>query len=58
MNQTVQKLLTSYKGILAADESTPSITKKFANVGLISTPELNKKYREMLFTTSDFMVLC
>ena len=53
MNQTVQNLLQPYKGILAADESTPSITKKFANVGLISTPELNKKYREMLFTTPD-----
>lgn len=54
MNQTVQLLSTPYKGILAADESTPSITKKFANIGLISTPELNKKYREMLFTTPDF----
>lgn len=54
MNQTVQLLSTPYKGILAADESTPSITKKFANIGLVSTPELNKKYREMLFTTPDF----
>lgn len=53
MNQTVQQLSTPYKGILAADESTPSITKKFANIGLISTPEMNKKYREMLFTAPD-----
>lgn len=53
MNQTVQKLLVSNKGILAADESTPSITKKFADIGLISNPELNKEYREMLFTTPD-----
>lgn len=53
MNNTAQRLLTSYKGILAADESTPSITKKFESVGLVSTPELNKKYREMLFTTPD-----
>jgi fructose-bisphosphate aldolase class I len=53
MNQTVQKLIAPYKGILAADESTPSITKRFANLGLTSTPELNKKYREMLFTTPD-----
>jgi fructose-bisphosphate aldolase class I len=51
MNQTVQLLSTPYKGILAADESTPSITKRFANLGLVSTSELNKKYREMLFTT-------
>ncbi len=53
MNETVQKLLVSYKGILAADESTGNITKKFAELGLISTAELNKKYREMLFSTPD-----
>jgi len=53
MNIVVQRLLQPYKGILAADESTPSITKKFESVGLVSTPELNKKYREMLFTTAD-----
>jgi len=53
MNQTVQRLIAPYKGILAADESTPSITKRFAALGLTSTPELNRKYREMLFTTTD-----
>ena len=53
MNETVQKLLSVGKGILAADESTGNITKKFAALGLTSTPELNKKYREMLFTTPD-----
>lgn len=53
MNQTVQNLLQPYKGILAADESTPSITKRFATLGLISTPELNKEYRSMLFTTPE-----
>jgi len=53
MNQTVKRLLVPYKGILAADESTGNITKKFANLGLTSTPELNKKYREMLFTTPE-----
>jgi fructose-bisphosphate aldolase class I len=35
---------------LAADESTKTITKRFESVGLTSTPDLNKKYREMLFT--------
>ena len=53
MNQTVQNLLAPYKGILAADESTPSITKRFLSLGLTSTPELNKEYRMMLFTTPD-----
>jgi len=53
MNQTVQKLLASYKGILAADESTPSIEKRFLAIGLQSTEELRKAYRTMLFTTPD-----
>jgi len=54
MNSTVQSLLASYKGILAADESTNTITKRLAALNLTSTPELNKKYREMLFITPDF----
>lgn len=53
MNQTVQNLIAPYKGILAADESTPTIAKRFAALSLTSTPELNKQYREMLFTTPD-----
>lgn len=53
MSSTAQKLLQPYKGILAADESTGNITKKFAELGLTSTPEFNKKYREMLFTTPE-----
>lgn len=51
MEETIQKLLAPGKGILAADESTTTITKRFADIGLTSTPELNKKYREMLFAT-------
>jgi fructose-bisphosphate aldolase class I len=53
MQETIQKLLASDKGILAADESTHTIEKRFASLGLTSTPELNKKYREMLFTTPE-----
>jgi fructose-bisphosphate aldolase, class I len=52
MEDTIQKLLASGKGLLAADESTHTITKRFAALGLTSTPELNRKYREMLFTTT------
>jgi len=51
MKDTAQRLVASPKGILAADESTKTITKRFLSIGLTSTPELNKKYREMLFTT-------
>ena len=53
MEGIIQKLLDSGKGILAADESTGTITKRFAALGLASTPELNQKYREMLFTTPE-----
>lgn len=51
MQDIIQKLLAPGHGILAADESTKTITKRFEALGLTSTPELNKKYREMLFTT-------
>jgi fructose-bisphosphate aldolase, class I len=39
------------KGILAADESTGTITKRFASIKLESTEEHRRTYREMLFTT-------
>lgn len=51
MQETVQKLLASGKGILAADESTKTIDKRFASLGIESTPETHRAYREMLFTT-------
>lgn len=54
MVDVIQRLFASYKGILAADESTATITKRFENVGLVSTPELNQKYRKMLFSIPDF----
>jgi fructose-bisphosphate aldolase class I len=39
------------KGILAADESTGTITKRFEKLGITSTAETRRAYREMLFTT-------
>ena len=45
------------KGILAADESLPTIEKRFKSIGLASTEENRRAYRELLFTTagvSDF----
>jgi fructose-bisphosphate aldolase, class I len=38
------------KGILAADESTSTITKRFAGIQLESTEEYRRAYRELLFT--------
>jgi len=39
------------KGVLAADESTPTIRKRFNSVKVESTEENRRRYREILFTT-------
>ena len=41
------------KGILAADESDNSIKKRFDSIGLESTPENHRLYRQLLFKTPD-----
>ena len=51
---TISKLAAHGKGILAADESTPTITKRFDAVGITSTEDSRRAYREMLMTTPDF----
>jgi fructose-bisphosphate aldolase class I len=43
------------KGILAADESSGTIKKRFDSIGAASTEESRRDYREMLFTTADAM---
>jgi len=44
---------TPGKGILAADESTGTIGKRFAMINVENTEEHRRKYRELLFTTPD-----
>jgi len=51
MEDTIKQLLSPTKGLLALDWSTKTITTKFSEVGLTSTPELNRIYRQMLITT-------
>jgi fructose-bisphosphate aldolase class I len=51
LESTVAALLTAGKGILAADESFPTIGKRFAALDIPSTEENRKAYRELLFTT-------
>jgi fructose-bisphosphate aldolase class I len=48
---TITKLTAPGKGIVAADESTPTITKRFTAVGIDSTAETRRAYRSLLFTT-------
>ena len=45
------KMVSANKGLLAADESTGTISKRLASVGLDSTEESRRDYREMLFCT-------
>lgn len=47
----VAALLASGKGILAADESFPTIEKRFKALNIPCTEENRRAYREMLFTT-------
>jgi fructose-bisphosphate aldolase class I len=44
-------LVAKGKGILAADESLPTIKKRFDTIEVESTEENRKAYRELLFTT-------
>lgn len=51
MIDCVRALLVRPKGILAADESLPTIAKRFESVGLPNTEEMRRRYREMLLAT-------
>jgi fructose-bisphosphate aldolase class I len=48
-----QSLIADGRGILAADESTGTITKRFDALGVESTEENRRSYREILFTAAD-----
>lgn len=43
------------KGILAADESSGTIKKRFDSINLVSTEDARRDYREMLFSAADAM---
>lgn len=51
LNEIAKALVALGKGILAADESFPSIEKRFAKINLPSTEENRHAYRDMLLTT-------
>lgn len=52
LNQIANKLSNPPKGILAADESTNTITKRFDDINVESNFENRRKYRELLFKTA------
>ncbi|MBI4609650.1 MAG: fructose-bisphosphate aldolase class I [Candidatus Rokubacteria bacterium] len=52
LEATARALVPPRKGILAADESHPTIGRRFEAVGIPNTDEHRRLYRQMLFTTS------
>jgi fructose-bisphosphate aldolase, class I len=51
LNQIARAIVAPGKGILAADESTGTIEKRFRSIEVESTEEHRRAYRELLFTT-------
>ncbi len=51
LTATAQAMVANHRGLLAADESTSTILKRFNTIKLESTEENRRAYREMLFTT-------
>src|SRR5919106_4908081 len=51
LHETARAIVADDKGILAADESSGTIKKRFDSVGVESTEENRRFYRGLLFTT-------
>src|SRR5918912_763874 len=51
LESTARALVAEHKGILAADESDGTIKKRFDSIGVESTEESRRAYRDLLFTT-------
>lgn len=52
LRKTADAIVAPGKGILAADESTATIGKRFSAINLENTAENRRKYRQLLFTTA------
>lgn len=55
LEEIANYLTSNGKGILAADESNATIGKRFADIGIESSFEMRRDYREMLFNSIDAM---
>jgi fructose-bisphosphate aldolase class I len=51
LESTAQALVAGGKGILAADETPPTLTRRLDALRIASTPDSRRDYREMFFTT-------
>ncbi|MGA7433379.1 MAG: class I fructose-bisphosphate aldolase [Xanthobacteraceae bacterium] len=55
LNKVAEAMVAPGRGILAADESTGTIKKRFDSLGVESTVDNRRDYREMLFRSTDAM---
>jgi fructose-bisphosphate aldolase, class I len=55
LNKVALAMVAPGKGLLAADESTGTIKKRFDGINVVSTEETRRDYREMLFRSEDAM---
>jgi fructose-bisphosphate aldolase, class I len=55
LNKVAKALVTPGRGILAADESTGTIKKRFDVIGVESTADSRRDYRELLFRSTEAM---
>ncbi|MCL7945366.1 class I fructose-bisphosphate aldolase [Marinobacter sp. ATCH36] len=53
LNATIRELVQAGKGILAADESHPTIAKRFKAVGVESSEENRREYRSLMLNTQE-----
>ncbi len=51
LRSIAKAIVAKQKGVLAADESNPTIKKRFDTIKVASTEESRRRYREILFTT-------
>jgi fructose-bisphosphate aldolase, class I len=51
LRSVAKAIVAKQKGVLAADESNPTIKKRFDSIKVESTEENRRRYREILFTT-------
>ena len=55
LSKAAQAMVAKGKGLLAADESSGTIKKRFDKIGVASTEENRRDYRELLFRATDAM---
>ena len=58
LERTAHAMVADGKGILAADESTGTVKKRFDSIGAESTEENRRDYRELLFRSEEGMREC